>query len=309
MNLRPSHITRSPSPSGRPEWRGLRRLVSQSGIAALLLVLAVLTLVPLYMTALTSQKTTGEILLHFWDLPRTLHVDYYVDSARFLAHYILNSIIVAALVVSGVLLLSSLAAYAFARIAFPGKDTLFILILSLIMIPGILTLVPAFQWIKTFPFVGGNSWAGEDGSGFYNTRWALILPAIAGGQVMSIFLLRPFFQSIPTSLFDAARLDGASELRTWWHIALPLSMPIMATVAVLQFAGVYNSYVWPLIVISDDAKQVFAVGVTKLSDQGGITEMGVTMAGYVVGSIPLVAVLVLGMRHFVEGLTHGALKG
>ncbi len=277
-----------------------------AAIAALTLMLA-LTLLPFAMMLVTSQKSNAEIHKSFWAPPRELRPDYYTDAFEFIAHYILNSITVGAIAVAGVVFLSSLSGYVFARLEFGGKRTLFILLLSLMMVPGILTLVPAFLWYKEFPFAGGNDWLGVGGRGFLNTRWVLVIPYVAGGQVLGVFLCRTFFEGIPRSLFEAARIDGAGELKAYYYIALPLSLPILATLAVMTFLSVYNDYIWPSVTITDSALQTFSVGVTKFGLEGNL-DLGPLMAGYVIGSAPLVLLFAFGMRYYVEGLTKGGLK-
>ena len=179
--------------------------------------------------------------------------------------------------IAGVVLLSSLSGYVFARIEFRGKQTLFLLVLALMMVPGILTLIPSFMWFKEFPLVGGNDWLGQGGTGFLNSHWVLLIPYISGGQVFGIFLCRSFFESLPEELFEAARIDGASEFGLYWRVAVPVSRPILATLAILAFVGAYNDYVWPLVAISDGALQTFSVGITLFAGEGNL-EPGETMA-------------------------------
>lgn len=281
---------------------------AQAAAIITLLVLATITLMPFGMTVIMSQKTNGEILNQFWSLPSGLHLDYYAKAWTFLWRYMANTLWIGLAAVIGVTWLSSLAGYVFARLMFPGKRTLFVAVLALMMIPGIMTLIPSFLWYKEFPFVGGNNGLGEGGSGFLNTPWVLIIPYLAGGQVLGIFLCRTFFESIPESLFEAARVDGASEWQAYLRIALPLSLPILATLAILNFVGVYNDYIWPLLTVSDTALQTFSVGVTKFSADGNL-ERGPTMAGYVIGSLPLILVFAFGMKYYIQGLTQGAVKG
>ncbi len=287
---------------------GTRSRLAQAVVIASLGVLTSLTLLPFVMTLLLSQKTNSEIMLHFWALPRQLHPDYFLDAFEAIRPYMFNSIIIGSVAVLGVAWLSSLGGYVFARLDFGGKRVLFILILGLMMIPGIMTLIPSFLWYKEFPLVGGNNWLGTGGTGFLDTRLVLILPYIAGGQVFGIFLARTFFESLPESLFEAARIDGASEWKTYWHIALPLSLPIIATLAIMNFTAAYNDYIWPLITVSDKAIQTFSVGVTTFGSESNL-EQGPTMAGFVVGSIPLIIAFAFGMKYYVEGLTQGAVKG
>jgi ABC-type glycerol-3-phosphate transport system permease component len=134
-----------------------------------------------------------------------------------------------------------------------------------------------------------------------------VLPYVTGGQVIGIFLCRTFFETLPKSLFEAARIDGASEFQVYLRIALPTSLPILATLAILNFVGVYNDYIWPNVVISDSKLQTFAVGVTKFGAEGNL-EYGPLLAGYLIGAIPLIVVFACGMRYYVEGLTRGGLK-
>ncbi|MFC1736667.1 carbohydrate ABC transporter permease [Candidatus Hydrogenedentota bacterium] len=287
--------------------RGTRLTFRQLILIVVLVLLAALTLLPFSMTVLTSQKTNSEVINRFWSLPEDFHLDYYSEAFTFIHKYILNSLIVCFISVSGVVFLSSLSGYVFARIDFSGKRLLFVLVLALMMIPGLLTLIPAFLWYKEFPLVGSNNWLGAGGHGFLDSRLVMIIPFIAGGQVLGIFLCRTFFETIPDSIFEAARIDGASEFQIYYNIGLPLSLPILATLSIMTFVGCYNDYIWPLVTISDDAIQVFSVGVTKFSGEGNL-QPGPTAAGFLVGSIPLIIVFAFGMKYYVEGLTSGAIK-
>jgi multiple sugar transport system permease protein len=283
--------------------------VKQLLIVTVLMVLLILTLLPFYMTITMSQKTSGEIANKFWALPEKLHPDYYLDAFNYIFPYIANSLLVVTVSVVAIVFLSSLGGYVFGRMDFGGKKVLFTLIISLMMIPGILTLIPSFLWMREFPFFGGNNWLGVGGNGLLNSRLVLILPYISGGQIFGIFLCRTFFESLPESLFEAARLDGATELQTYFKIALPLSLPIVATLAIMSFVGIYNDYIWPLVTISSGDLQVFSVGVVNLSGEYQQIRPGVTMAGYLLGSIPLIVLFSFGMKYYIEGLTKGAIKG
>lgn len=281
--------------------------VRQTAAAATLFVLLAITLLPLLMMVMISQKTTAEMHTGLWTFPAEARPQYFTEAFALIVPYIVNTIIVGAMTVAGTLLLSSISGYVFARLEFGGKRGLFLLLLSLIMIPGSLTLVPSFLWYKEFPFVGGNDWLGIGGHGFLDSWWVLLLPYLAGGQIFGIFLCRTFFEGIPKSLFEAARIDGASELGAYFYIALPLSIPILATLSIMTFLTVYNDYIWPSLTISDATLQVFSVGVTLFGIEGNL-ELGPVMAGYIIGSIPLVIVFAFGMRYYVEGLTKGGLK-
>jgi multiple sugar transport system permease protein len=143
--------------------------------------------------------------------------------------------------------------------------------------------------------------------GLLNTRWALILPYLAGGQVLGTVLCRTFFAGLPEELFEAMRLDGASDGQLFRHLALPLSLPTLATVGIMTTLGIYNDYIWPLVAISDADKQTFTVGVTHFSGEFSM-EYGPTLAGYVIGSLPLIALFLVSMQAFVRGVTAGASK-
>lgn len=283
------------------------RNVKQGIVAGVLGVLAFVTLVPFAMTILLSQKTNSEIYTKFWAIPEEFHFNHFAIATDSLWPYMLNSIIVGTVAVLGVLLLSSMAGYVFARMRFAGKGLLYAMLLSLLMIPGILTLIPSFQWMLSIPFVGGNDAWGHGGTGLRDTWFALWIPYWSGGQIFGILLCRTFFETLPEQLFEAARVDGAGELVIYWKIVLPLSLPILATLAIMQFVGTYNDYIWPLVIISSRANQVFSVGVTQFASDITI-DLAPQMAGYIVGSLPLVILFFFGMRYYVQGLTSGALK-
>jgi len=258
-----------------------------------LVVLLAVSLAPLVMMLLLSLKTNAAIFTDFWGLPHPPRWSHYARAARSLWPFLLNTGIVIAIVVPGVVWLASLAGYALARLRFRGREAVFAGVLALLMIPGILTLIPTYALVQSM--------------GLINTRWALILPYLAGGQVLGIVLSRTFIAGLPEELFEAMRLDGADDLRMYRHLALPLTLPTLATVAIMTSLGVYNDYIWPLVAISDNALQTFTVGVTRFSGEFNM-EYGPTLAGYVVGSIPLVLLFAFGMRAFVKGVTSGALR-
>ncbi len=279
----------------------------QAIVAVTLALLLIITLIPFAATILVSQKTNAEIYTSFWAPPKQLHPEYFVDAFKPLWPYILNSLMVGLGAVSGVLVLSSLSGYVFARIPFPGKSLLYSLLLVLMMVPAILTLIPLFKWIQGMPFVGGNDIWGQGGSGFLNSWFALWFPYWSGGQIFGILLCRTHFESMPETLFEAARIDGASEFTIYRNIAIPLSLPIIATLAIMQFVGVYNDYIWPLVTISSGDKQVFAVGITQFAAEAQL-DMAPQMAGYIIGSLPMVLVFIFGSKYYVEGLASGAVK-
>lgn len=255
----------------------------------------------------SSLKTTAQFATEFWTiLPfhtgiswleplelSSVHWENYGMAAGHVFPYMLNTLFIAISVIVGTLFFASLAAYAFARMKFRFKNFLFYAILSLMMVPGVLTLVPSVILVRDL--------------GLFNTYWALILPAMAGGQVFAIFILRGFFAGLPEDYFAAARVDGASELQIYWHIALPMSMPIIATISIMIGLGVWGDFIWPLLVASDESLRTVSVGLQyfRLIDR---IEVGELMAGNVLASLPLILLFAFASGTFVKGLSTGGIK-
>ncbi len=271
-----------------------RQAFDQAVILGILVALLLLTLVPVVLMIFLSLKDNGQIYGRFWGLPNPVRWENYRQGFQAMWGYIKNSLAYSALSVAGVVFLSSLAGYVFARHRFPFKEMLYLAILALLMVPGVLTLIPAFVWIRQL--------------GVVDTPWALILPWTAGGQVFGILLCRTFFATLPEELFDSGRMDGASEFQLYYKIAVPLSWPILVTVAIMHLIGTYNDFIWPLLTISNPDLQVVSVGLTQFTSQYGITDWGPRMAAYAVSTIPLIILFAVGMRYFVRGVTSGAIK-
>lgn len=206
--------------------------------------------------------------------------------------YFLNSVIVAGMSVAGQLLFCSMAAYAFARLRFPGRDRIFALYLGTMMIPAIVTIIPAFLLITTF--------------GWVNTYWALFTPTLS--SVWGIFLLRQFFLTIPRELEDAARVDGASDLVVYFRVILPLSRPALATLAIFTFMGSWKDFLWPLIVTNRVDMRTVEVGIASFNSLYA-TDWPHQMAAAVVVMIPVIVVFLIAQKHFVRGITLTGLKG
>jgi len=291
------------------------------GKHALLFFLTGLTFFPFVFMLVTSLKDNPQFYHRFWAfLPFRTGIDWlkplemtglywqnYAEAWKAIQHYVLNSVLVTTASVVGVMTVASLAAYAFARHKFPGSGVLFYAILSLMMIPGVLTLISSYMWVKQFPFIGGNDWSGLGGKGFVNSLWVLILPYVAGGQVFAIFILRTFFAGLPEELFEAARIDGAGELQMFRHIAIPLSKPILGTIAIMNILATWNDYIWPSITLLDDGKRTLVLGLMYFQGQHSTT-YGPLLAGYTLASLPLLVLFLFAMRYFIEGLTSGAFK-
>jgi len=261
--------------------------------AAALVALALLTFYPFIFMIITSLKSAKQYYANIWLPAWPLHLENYQQAWTSIAPYMLNSFVVTIASTIGVVGVSCLAAFAFARMSFPGREILYYLVIFLLMVPAVLTLVPTFLLIKNV--------------GLMNTLWALILPYIAAGQVLSIFIMRAFFASLPEELFEAARIDGASELWVFLNIAVPLVRPVLVTIAILQVLSSWNDYVWPFLVLQSDSVQTLVGGLVNF--QGRFyTDYGPLMAGYAIASIPLLILFFVAMRSFIEGLSQGALK-
>lgn len=258
-----------------------------------LIVVLFLTFLPFYFLLITSFKNISQMQHHFMSPTLPLHWENYIVAFNQLWKYFWNTVFVTVISVPGVLLVSSMSAFVFARYSFPGRTLLFYTIISLLMVPFILTLVPAFVWIKQL--------------GLLNTYWALIFPYIAGGQVFAIYLLRSFFATIPNDIFDSATVDGANIFQTYWRIALPLTTPMLSVIAIVNTLHVWNDYIWPLVTLQDDSMRTITIGLRYFQGQFQIN-YGPLFAGYILGSLPLLILFLLAMRPFVSGLTSGAIK-
>jgi multiple sugar transport system permease protein len=271
------------------------RLLRQAAGYAGLTFLAAFALAPFLWTLSTSLKNIDEVFVYPPDLlPSTLRFSNYTTLWHELPmdRWIFNSAYIVILSVLGKLILTSTAAYAFARLRWPGRDYVFYAFLSALMIPWEVTLIPGFVLMRQF--------------GWIDTHLALIVPSI--GDVFGIFLLRQFFLSIPRELEDAARIDGAGYFGVFWRIILPLSKSALAVVAVLGFIGVWNAFLWPLIMINSTDKFTLPVGLQLLNSQHG-TDWTVLMAGDVIALIPVVIVYLAAQKHFVQGITLSGIKG
>lgn len=281
--------TKAARASRRRGWLG------QSLLILVLTILLALSFLTIALMIFLSLKDNGQIYGRFWSLPDPVRWENYSDGWFTMRRYIFNSLWYSLVSVIMVVFLSSISGYVFARHKFPGKELIYVAILALLMVPGILTLIPSFVLIKEL--------------GLFNTPWALILPWTAGGQIFGILLCRSYFATLPQELFDAAKIDGASELEQYRRIALPLSWPILVTLSIMQLVGNYNDFIWPLLTIADQDIQVVTVGLTQFRNEFGTINWGPRMAAYAVSSLPLVILFAFGMRYYVRGLTSGAVKG
>lgn len=213
---------------------------------------------------------------------------------KLIGPYIANTVFVAVTGTAVSLFLSILAAYFFARYKMPFSGVLWGAFMLLMLLPGVANIVPLFTLLKDLSLL--------------NTLWALIIVGISGGQVFNLFVLRNFIEELPKDLFEAAEMDGASHFRQIIHIVIPMSGPIIGTLAILSFLAKWNDFLMPLIVLRD--KELFTLGVGLIYLDGEyVKQWGQIMAAYFIASIPLIIIFLFCMRLFVRGLSAGAIKG
>ncbi|MBB6669783.1 carbohydrate ABC transporter permease [Cohnella nanjingensis] len=262
-------------------------------IVGLLSVFLFFTLFPMYFMLITSFKTNFQLSINYFGLPTDPQFGFMQDAFSKVWIYMKNTIFISGLSVIGVLIVSSLTAYVFARFRFPLKQTLFALLLAFLMIPGILMLVPQFVLVTNM--------------GLINRPWAAILPYIAGGQLVVIFVFRTFFEEIPKELIESIRMDGGNELVIFFRLVLPLAIPIVLSMGLVNILSTWNDFIWPLLVLSDQSQTTLTVGLYRFMDpQQKI--YGSIFSGMTIASIPLMALFAFTMKYFVQGMTSGAVK-
>lgn len=215
------------------------------------------------------------------------------------SRYLGNSVKITFITLSGELILSVLAAYAFARIKFPGKNLIFGILLSSMMIPGMVTMIPNFISITWLERIGPLKW--------FDNWAALTIPFM--GSVFAIFLLRQFFAQIPDDLYDAAQIDGANHFQFLWRVVLPLSKAPILVLTVLSFIGSWNALAWPLLVTKTPDWRPIAVGLFKFTVEEAGSWLNFQMAGAVVTIIPILILYFLTQRQFTESISRTGLKG
>lgn len=261
-----------------------------------IIILLFLSLYPLILMLVKSVKTIDQEIHHGFALTFPFNWSNYSLAWKYVSGYILNTFLISILNTVGILIATSTMAYGFTRYDFKGKDALFMAVLALTMIPGILTLIPQYCMVKNFNMI--------------NTRLGVILPTIAGSLPMGVLLLRTFFNGLPGGLFEAASLDGANSFEMFFMIAVPLSVPILATLGLTSFLGSWNDLIWPQLILRRDNLQTITIAMTSFTTNYYNTthSYAVPMAGYVIVSAPLLILFAFTSKQFIAGLTSGAFK-
>ncbi|PPF62204.1 carbohydrate ABC transporter permease [Clavibacter michiganensis] len=296
---RPVTATQAPAANGIRKPRRVRSRLRSVLLIASLIVMAIPFAVPTLWMITSSFKPLNEIFAS----PPTLFAENpttaaYVDAFTFqpFAQQYLNSLYIAAIVTVVAMLVSSLAGYAFARIRFPGKNVLFLIVLTGLLVPSEVTIIPLFQIFKNL--------------GMINTHLPLILvPAIGAPAVLGTFIMRQFFISLPVELEEAARLDGLGRVAIWWRICMPLAKPALSAVAILTFLGSWNMYLEPTVYLTSPELFTLPQALTRFTDAYGGEMWDTQLAAATMTVVPVLVVFLIAQRQFVEGLAHSGLKG
>lgn len=261
-----------------------------------LIIIAVSMLYPFFAMVNLSFTNESSIFNNAGSIIQTdLTINNYrnVFSSIPLSKYFFNSLLVAVLTTIGQVVFASMAGYAFARLKFPYRNGLFLLILITMLVPPQVNIIPLFFLMREFNWI--------------DTYQALILPALFGG--FGVFLMRQYFLSFPTDLEESARIDGCNIFQTFYKIALPLALPTVATLAIFTFVTSWNSFMWPLIVTNSEGMRTLPVGLAIFKGSfREITLWGELLACSVICTIPVIAVFLLGKKYFINDIMQGGVK-
>nr|WP_298332531.1 carbohydrate ABC transporter permease [Haloactinopolyspora sp.] len=276
-----------------------RRPVKRIALMVALIVLAVPFVFPTWWMVTSSFKPMSEILRippTLWPAAPTTEAYGQVFDLQPFAQQYWNSLYIAAVVTIGTILVSSMAGYAFARIAFPGANVLFVVVLVGLLVPAEVTIVPLFRLVNAV--------------GMIDTHWPLVvIPIIGAPSVLATFIMRQFFLTLPGELEDAGRVDGLSRAGIFRRIAFPLARPAIAAVAIFTFMHSWNLFLEPLVFLSSKESFTLPLALTQYVDAYGGPIWNVQLAATTLTVLPVLAVFIFAQRQFVEGLAHTGLKG
>jgi len=277
-------------------------------IYSILSLFGVVMILPFYWSILTSLRPDADIFkIPIEWLPKRLTLEHYYKAFNMVPFfkYTINTLLITLTGLALNLFFGAAAGYGFAKIRFSGKSLIFRIMLSSLMVPGVVTMIPTFLILKNFPLVGGNNILGKGGFGFLNTLWGVILPGGIG--VFAVFFMRQFFMSLPDDLAQNARVEGAGEATIYFKIYLPLVKPALATLAIFGFQSGWNSFLWPNIVLSDPDKKVLTMGLQAFSFNHQ-TQYGPLMAASIFISAPVFVVFIFFQKYFVQGIALTGIK-
>ncbi len=280
------------SESGRPRvWRA----VGYGLLYAFLVGLSAFMLLPFAFALTSSLKPEPEVFAVpiSWLPSEPQWQNYVAPWSKNFGRYFVNSTVVAAVQTLSPLILCSLAGYSLAKFRYPGRQLVFFFILSTIMLPTQVTLVPTFLIVKQL--------------GWVNSYLGLIVPGLA--TTFGTFLMRQFMFSIPSEYVDAARIDGASEPRIYWNIVLPMCRPALSALAIFSFTGSWNSFLWPLVIVNQDEMRTVPLGIVFYIGEGRVPEYGQLLAVAVLATLPVLVLFAAMQREFIRGAAMSGLKG
>ena len=274
---------------------GSGQLATKVALYTLLVLGAFLALAPMLWMLSASVMPTGEASAYpprFF--PSSVTFAHYGElfTRLNLGRYLLNSAFIAFMVTAISLVINSMAGYAFAKLRFRGRDRTFRLLSLGLVLPVQVAMLPLFLLMKNLHLI--------------NTYWGVIIPGMS--SIFGIFLIRQYALSIPDDMLDAARIDGASELRIYWEVVVPGILPILATLAIWTFLATWNDFMWPLIVLSDESHYTLPVALANLSGEH-VQDTELMMAGSVLTVIPVLAVFLFLQRYYIQGVMAGSVKG
>jgi multiple sugar transport system permease protein len=282
-------------PARQPRWQKHLPTVARHTV---LVLVSILFMFPFYWMVITAFKENTKVFtypIEWW--PNPLRWENFSDAINYTGFpfflYLRNSTFYSAGVMLGTVISCAAVGYGFARLRFPGRDFLFILTISTLMIPGIVTFIPTFILFKTLGMLG--------------TYAPLILPAFFGNAFF-IFMMRQFFQGLPGELVDAARVDGANEFRTFWQIMLPLVRPALLVMAVFTFLWTWHDFFGPLVYLSEQNQYPLSLGLFAFRAQR-TTEWSLMMAASTLSTLPLIVVFFFAQRYFLDGIKLTGIKG
>jgi len=273
-----------------------KRIIINTLIHLFLIIVAASCILPLGWMVSSSLKTQETVFKDMSFIPREFHFENYIRAWQEggFGQYFLNSIIYTVSVVIGIIIVASLAAYAFSRLRFPGRNILFYMFMAAMMIPIPGSFVALYVLLNKLHL--------------RNTALGYILCMISVGLSMSIFLLKTFFDKLPRELEDAARIDGASKLGIWWHVAMPLARPVLAVVVIFNALNVWNEYMLAMILF--DSRNLMPLQRALMVFQGEfLTNYPLLMAGLTITALPIILVYLLMQKYIVKGVTDGATFG
>lgn len=274
--------------------RPIRFSVSRLLVYLLLIASSILMIIPFYWSVGTSLKLEQFVFTNppqWWPRPLTFVNFLNVLTRIPFPRYFANSVVVAVCTTFGNVFFDTLAAYAFSKLSFPGRDKIFFIFLLVLMVPSQVNLIPMYRIMTSLHWT--------------DTYLALIIPNLT--SVFGIFMMRQFLMSVPDELLDAARIDGCSEFKVFNQIVLPLAIPGIATLIILTFMGTWNDFLWPRIVTNSEKLFTLPVGLAQLQMKN-TSNVAQIMAGTVLTALPMIIVFLFMQRQFIEGMTAGALK-